>query len=359
MASKFKSSRIKPLFYGFLAWTFWIVFYTIVFKFQADIHWGGAFIASANTYYIYAILSIGIWLVCKRIPFDRFPLFMLIGIHFFLSIFVSVLWLSMMYGLWYLAEGEIIFEVIGFRSIIGWQFLFGVITYLLIAGLFYTIIYYRQFREKELKEAELKLLTRDAEFKALKMQINPHFLFNALNSINALVTQDPKEARSVIGQLSDLLRISLETREKRLAPLEEELAFVHLYLDIERVRFGDRMKYEERIDDSLLSLPFPTMVLQPLIENAVKHGIAEKRGKGKITLEIGRRMDRVECFVSNTVSHARGIKRSSASNGTGLENLRRRLDLLYGAEYSYYAGLKDRIVYEATLSFPEKYDGSD
>ena len=140
------------------------------------------------------------------------------------------------------------FERMDVRGVIGWQFLFGMVQCFFVAGIFYTITYYRNLKQKEMEQAELKILTRDAELKALKLQINPHFLFNSLNSINALVTKDGTLARKMISQLSELLRMSLESDDKLLIPLKEELDLLHTYLSIEQVRFGDKMTIKEEID---------------------------------------------------------------------------------------------------------------
>ena len=351
-------SRLKVFLYGFLIWTLWVLFYAVFFKIQTSIpSWSIAFAASAGAYYTFALLSILIWFICRKIPFDILPIPILVSIHFFISMIISALWLFIYYGLWYLNEGKEIFTYYDVRSIFGWQFLFGMITYLLIAGIFYTIIYYKQFREKELQEAELKLLTRDAELKALKMQINPHFLFNSLNSINALVTKNSKQARDMIAKLSDLLRISLESRDEMLVPLKEELDLARLYLEIEKIRFSDRMTIHEEIDPELLNISFPAMVLQPLLENTVKHGITSHRGRGTIKVTVKKKDEKLCCIITNSV----GKKKSDSikqpmSNGTGLINIRRRLELLYKDAFSFVTDFSDSEEFRVVLLIPfEKY----
>jgi len=357
--SKLNIQRKKIFLNGFLIWTFWIIFYAIIFKFQIGVSWAAALISSAGNYYVYALLSISIWFICKHIPFGYFRLPVLFFIHFFLSIVFSAGWMFFSYGLWYLQAGDAIFTVVGIRTIIGWQFLFGVIIYLLIAGIFYTMIYYRQFRKKELKEAELKLLTRDAELKALKMQINPHFLFNSLNSINALVTSSPQQAREMLVRLSDLLRLTLENRDQMLVTLKKELDLAHLYLEIESFRFGDRLEVLDDIDATLLETPFPAMTLQPLLENAVKHGISSRRGKGTIRMTIKREDGNLCCSVSNTVGNDNRTKFKTAANGTGLENITQRLNLLYNDLYSFNIDTSIPNEFTISLKLPIKSNGKD
>ncbi|MDZ7341181.1 MAG: histidine kinase, partial [candidate division KSB1 bacterium] len=275
------------------------------------------------------------------------------SIHFLFAILCSALWLFLSYGSWYLAEGERIFERVDVRGIIGWQFLFGMIQYFFVAGIFYTIIYHRNLKQKEIEEAELKILTRDAELKALKLQMNPHFLFNTLNSINALVTKEPASARKMIAQLSDLLRMSLETHDKLMIPLKEELELVHTYLAIEQMRFGDKMIFKEDIDPDLLTKPFPAMLLQPLLENAVKHGIASTRTGGTISLSIRRIDDQIVGTVINETGGDRSSKpATSASNGISLTNIRQRLDRMYGANYAWQIDQSEANKFKVEFKLP-------
>jgi LytS/YehU family sensor histidine kinase len=210
------------------------------------------------------------------------------------------------------------------------------VQYFLVAGIFYTTIYYRNLKQKEIEQAELKILTRDAELKALKLQMNPHFLFNSLNSINALVTKDPASARKMIAQLSDLLRMSLETHDKLFIPLKEELDLVHTYLAIEQMRFGDKMIVQEDIDPGLMTKSFPAMLLQPLLENAVKHGIASTRAGGTISLIIKQENRQI---VGTVVNETAGVAlpkiSASENNGISINNIRQRLDRMYGDNYNW------------------------
>jgi len=313
-----------------------------------------ALIASANYNYLFALLSIFIWKLCKRLPFDRTNKVQFIFYHFLLAIFFSVLWLFLSYGFWYLAEGDRIFEQVNIREIIGWQFLFGMIQYFLIAGIFYTIIYYRNLKMKELEEAELKILTRDAELKALKLQMNPHFLFNSLNSINALVTKDPALARKMISQLSELLRMSLESHDKLLIPLKEELDLVHTYLSIEQMRFGDKMIFKEDVETGLLTKPFPAMLLQPLLENAVKHGIANTRTGGTISLSIMKQSAKLVVVTVVNETNDDKLQNVSTPNGNGisLKNIRQRLDRMYGNDYNWQIDNFEQNKFKVEFKFP-------
>jgi len=231
---------------------------------------------------------------------------------------------------------------------------------LIFFGLIYSFMFYRELKEKEATEEKFKALAAEAKLKALKAQINPHFLFNSLNSINALVTQNPKLARQMIARLSELLRMSLENRDKLLVPLKEELDVAHTYLGIERIRFSDKMNYHEEVDPELLGTPFPAMVLQPLLENAVKHGIANSRRGGTIQLILKRRGDQFWCKISNEVEKINTDQNPTLSvNGTGLTNIRQRLNLLYGKNYYWQTGYSPSGKFEVILSLPLESNEQD
>ena len=329
----------------------WVIFYALIMYLQIPkIPLYAALISSANYNYLYALLSIFIWKICNKIPYEKMPKVFFVLFHFILSNTFSALWLTLVYGFWYLAQGKIIFEIVKFKEIVGWQFLFGISVYFLISGIFYTIIYYRNYKQKEIDEAELKVLTRDAELKALKLQMNPHFLFNSLNSINALVTKDPNLARRMIAQLSELLRMSLESHEKLMIPLQQELDLVHTYLSIEQIRFANKMKYQEEIDTSLLSKSFPAMLLQPLIENAVKHGIANNRKGGSINLSLAEVDNQIVGKITNSKSENASL--INTQNGLSFNNIRQRLDRMYGKKYQWEINNSTEKFFKVTFKLP-------
>ena len=157
------------------------------------------------------------------------------------------------------------------------------IAFPIIHGTEMALRFFRQLREKEQREAQLLALTTEAELKALKAQINPHFLFNTLNTIASLVHTDPTRAEATVERLAEMFRYVLSGSEQRLVPLEDELAFVNGYLEIERARFGERLRVTREIAPETLSVPVPSLILQPLVENAVRHG---RGADGSIDLAI-------------------------------------------------------------------------
>lgn len=346
-----KHQRRKLVRFVLLGWSLWVIFYSIVMYFQiGEIPYWSSLLASAYYNYIFVPLGFFIWWICQKIPFEATRKFWFILLHFGLAIFVSVFWLFCYYGFWYLGQGDAIFEIINVREIIGWQFLFGNVQYFMVAGLSYTIIFYRSYQKKKIAEAELQTLTREAELKALKLQINPHFLFNSLNSINALIRDNPDQARKMMARLSDLLRMTLERHDHLLIPLTEELDLVHTYLEIEQIRFADKMVFREKIQPELLTQPFPAMLLQPLLENAVKHGIANSLVGGKISLEIKQDGEWLQVTIQNPVETARS--ESERNGGTGLQNVRARLDRIFGENYFWQTSTGSTGCFTVELRLP-------
>jgi len=203
----------------------------------------------------------------------------------------------------------------------------GVALYLLAATLHYMIVAFEASREAERRALEFEIASREAELRALRAQIHPHFLFNSLNSINALIATRPEEARQLCVRLADFLRRSLTLGSRETIPLAEELDLAEQLLSIERVRFGARLSHAVVADDAARGCAVPPLVLQPLVENAVTHGIAQLLDGGEIRLEAERRGDELRIVVVNPRdSEAPGRK----GTGIGLQNVRRRLAALHG-----------------------------
>jgi LytS/YehU family sensor histidine kinase len=203
-------------------------------------------------------------------------------------------------------------------------------------ALFYVLLAQEASREAEQRESQARVLARDAELRALKAQVNPHFLFNSLHSISALTSSDPKRAREMCIALADFLRATLGLGEKALIPLEEELSLIHSFLAVEKIRFGARLKMEEQIDPGTLDCMVPPLILQPLVENAVVHGIANLTEGGWIQLRVGAVHEanhaNVSIEVENRFDPEAPVRRKS---GVGLANVRQRLDTRYGNNASF------------------------
>ena len=224
----------------------------------------------------------------------------------------------------------------------------GFVLYLLSAGLHYSALSAEQSREAERRAAEARTLVREAELRALKMQINPHFLFNSLHSIAALATIDGARAREMCIRLSDFLRSSLGLTDRESIPLHDELALARNYLEVERVRFGERLRVEEQIEAACEECMVPALMLQPLVENAVKHGIAGLVEGGAVRVSATRAASGVTIAVENAFDPEMPPPRKT---GLGLAHVRRRLKVRYGEAASLEAGSVGD-TYRVVLHFP-------
>ena len=223
----------------------------------------------------------------------------------------------------------------------------GVLLYLLSAGLHYGALAVESSRQAERRAAEARTLAREAEIQALRSQLNPHFLFNSLHSISALATQDGGRAREMCIRLADFLRASLGLGSRESIPLREELALAKSYLEVEQVRFGARLRVVEEIAAACQECAVPALLLQPLVENAVKHGVAGMVEGAAIRLAVER-----SGAVSITLENGFDPEMPAPRNlGMGLSQVRRRLEVRYGEEASFSAGVDGR-VYRVVLRFP-------
>ena len=206
----------------------------------------------------------------------------------------------------------------------------GVLIYFLIILTYWLFISASRLAEKAATESKLEALVREAELKMLRSQINPHFLFNSLNSISSLTLTNPPGAREMIVKLSDFMRYSLSSRNDQPVTLRNEMESLRLYLEIEKVRFRERLVIKEDIEDECLAALLPGLLLQPLYENAVKHGVYESTGTVVINTVARKEEGNVVVSISNTVDPDSVVTRKGA--GIGLKNVRTRLELFYGDE---------------------------
>ncbi|HJV49593.1 MAG TPA: histidine kinase [Geothrix sp.] len=224
----------------------------------------------------------------------------------------------------------------------------GVLLYLASVALSYLMLAQERAVEAERKGAELQLLAQESELKALRAQLNPHFLFNSLNSLSALTAVDPARAREMCVLLSDFLRRSLGLGERRLVALREELDLAKAYLAIEQIRFGARLNLAWSVDPATEAALLPTLLLQPLVENAIKHGIAALPEGGTLSLgaEVleGHVIIKVENPMDSDVPAPQGL-------GLGLRQVRQRLLGRFGNRARFEATAQDGI-HRITLVFP-------
>ncbi len=212
-------------------------------------------------------------------------------------------------------------------------------TYWAVLGIAHALTFYKRAKERERRSAELEAHLTQARLEALRMQLNPHFLFNTLNSISSLVYDEPRAADEMIGALSELLRLSLNSSDRQEVTLREELHFLDRYLHIEQARFGDRLRIEKDLDPAVLDALVPILVLQPLVENAVKHGLESRLAPGVIAIAASRVGTSLRLQVAD---NGRGVPPGTTlREGVGLANTRSRLRELYGKNASFQFRIRE------------------
>ena len=224
----------------------------------------------------------------------------------------------------------------------------GVFIYGLIVLAYYLFVSLFNLSEKNAREARLESLVKETELKMLRSQINPHFLFNSLNSVSSLTITDPEKARDMVIMLSEFMRYALSKKDEQHVSLRSELENLRLYLDIEKVRFGDRLSTEENIDENCLEIKMPVMLLQPLFENAIKHGVYESTEVVSIKTKVSCKDGYLEIIISNNYDL---MPSSAKGTGTGVSNVTRRLNLVYGNRASIKT-TKENGIYSVTLFIP-------
>lgn len=228
----------------------------------------------------------------------------------------------------------------------------GCFLFLAIWNLIYFAYHFvMKSRREELDRIRLQSMVKELELKTIKAHINPHFIFNALNSIRALVDENPGRARTAITELSNILRSSMQAEKAETTPLEKELNIVKDYLALEHIRFEDRLKVEYQIDEDTLDQPVPPMMLQTLVENAIKHGISKQVDGGSIRIISDFRNDKHELIVQNTGK----LNGSQNPDGFGLTSTQNRLKLLYGAKASFEISDKNGNLVEAKVLMPVEH----
>jgi sensor histidine kinase YesM len=298
----------------------------------------------------YAFMGLSVWYVCRQFRFRGAGILRSVGVHVVAAVLTSCIWLGFAallaaaWGLWSPFAG--LLQRLRPQGLA--LFAVGVLLYVLAAALNYVLLALEAAAEAERREAELVLLARDAELAALKAQIRPHFLFNSLNAISGLTGTDPERAREMCVRLAEFLRRSLAVGERSSIPVSEELALSRAYLSVEELRFGPRLCVEEDLDEGGQPCLVPPLLLQPLVENAVRHGIATRVEGGTVRVGVRCAAGRLRILVENPFDPDAPAR---PGVGVGLANVRRRLAARWGAEALFAAKrLEDR--YLVVISVP-------
>lgn len=252
----------------------------------------------------------------------------------FISLFVSHIFSSLLIIGFWLISGYLILRYsiadVHYLSFLDssfpWRIVSGMFYYSLFVLIYYVVVYYQDIQHKTKEEANLKTLIKEVELNALKNQINPHFLFNSLNSVSSLTITSPEKAQEMIIKLSEYLRYSLSNEEQQITTLATELENIKLYLEIEKIRFGERLNFQFNCDDNALRASVPAMILQPLFENAIKHGVYESIETINVVLDVELSENNLALSLKNDFDKD---AKKTKGEGIGLKNTKERLFLIY------------------------------
>ena len=301
-----------------------------------SVTWGQAISYSLGDWYVYALLAWPSVRLARRYPPEGAAPWRAAGIHL-----AAALVFSLVYVLLRALVGQLHSLVIDepvtfaevFRPLLLKTFPFNLLIYGVIISASHAIDYYRKYHERTVHTLELEKHLAEARLQALLRQLKPHFLFNTLNGIASLMHSDVDAADRMLVRLGELLRLTMSHPGQPLTSLREEIAFIEKYLEIERIRFRDRLSVAFEIDPATLAAEVPSLLLQPLVENAIRHGIEPHARPGRLVLAARRTAEHVELEVRDNGAGlpAGGFKRE----GIGLGNTRARLRELYGARHRF------------------------
>lgn len=301
-----------------------------------DAPWGASLLFAVPLSLVYGCASgFSSYYLCRAYPLASRPLAAVLGVFTCTAVCASALWTAVGGGYAEAVRGLAPGLPSISRPFVALMFGLGVILYGLSAVAHYLALEFERARSLERRELEMKLAAQEAELRMLRTQIDPHFLFNSLNSISALTSIDPQAARSMTLQLSNFLRRSLGMDAQRKVPLDEEIALAQAFLAIEQVRFGARLRFEHAVGEGAGQCLLPPMLLQPLVENAVKHGIGNRLDGGLVRIVAERAGSLLRIRVENDADEDDALQ-PAAGCGIGLANVRQRLLATYAHEASVH-----------------------
>jgi len=270
--------------------------------------------------------------------------------HLWAMSIVFLIWIAISYGILSLIfmEYPVLFE----QTII-WRILLFIPVYIITIFSYFLFSAMDKNKNQEMMKSKMEAMVRSAEFETLKNQINPHFLFNSLNSASSLTMVDPEKAQEMIINLSDFFRFTLISSKQNFTTLADELDHALLYLEIEKGRFGEKLKISADLPQSIMETNVPSLILQPLVENAVKHGVYESSKEIKIQFLFEDIGDKIRITIINDIDSENGIAKKGTN--TGLKNIAQRLELAYNQK-DLLETTKKEDSFEVTLWIPKNFE---
>jgi two-component system LytT family sensor kinase len=301
---------------------------------------GGILVWEFAGWYLWGFLSPIIFWLVRRFPLERKIWPRNFAFHALLSLAFAAVHLALHYGMMILMERTIYtpgYLIDGFGKYLFARFTWRIMVYFIVLIACHALEWQRRFHDQQQLASQLKTQLAMAQLEALKMQLHPHFFFNALHSISELMHHDIRAADNMMVRLADFLRITLANSGSQQIPLEKEIEFLQCYLDIEQVRFRDRLNIVLNIDEKTRSALVPNLILQPIVENAIRHGIAQKSAQGviRISSAIMEHMLRLEVRDNGPGLRANQSQQDVFNSGLGLSNTKDRLFHLYGSSHAF------------------------
>lgn len=342
-------SNYKNLIFYFVDWIYMLSVFTILAHFFDSIPLDYALINSFAFCFPILFIGIALWYLVEHTNVEQTGISGLVLTHITSAVLVVGAWLSVSYYIRGLLVPENVDLPFVWNLPTHWQVFIAFVIYDYIILLYYVYLYYKSYKNKLSEELDLKNLVKEAELKALKSQINPHFLFNSLNSVSALTLTDKDKARDMLVNLSNFLRYSLSQDLKEMNTLENELNNSVLYLEIEKIRFGDKLILHFDVDKECNKLKIPNLILQPIFENAIKYGVYESLVPVNLHVICRQEEGILKVQVSNEYDIGSVAKKGE---GIGLKNIQERLILLYGRDDLLYIHKRDDF-FELNIGFPQ------
>lgn len=299
---------------------------------------------------VFSMIGIAVWYVIRYSLPGKTIGFTFLFNHLTSLILLLVFWLGTGYALLNLlfSYNTVYMNFLGLS--LPYRFVMGIALYACIGLVYYLIIMYRDLQDKAKAEARLNELLKESELNMLKSQINPHFLFNSLNSISSLTITDPSKAQEMVVKLSEFLRYSVSANINTFTTLEKEMHNIQRYLEIEKIRFGDKLIFEFELDPACKNSSIPVLILQPLYENAIKHGVYESTEQVKVRTSCKTFPGYFEIMITNDFDPSAPARKGS---GIGLKNIKERLRLMYRND-SLLKTSSESNVFSVVLTVPNK-----
>jgi signal transduction histidine kinase len=316
-------------------------------------------------WYVPAALTRPIFRLAHRLRLTEPHWSLAVGVHALAAVGYSIVHVACMLGvrgmLWPAAGKPVDYAWTSFvQRLYLNNFDWALMTYSTIVGVSYAVAYYREAQDRTLRAAQLETRLMETRLRTLEAELHPHFLFNTLHAISTLIHSKPDAADRMISRLSDLLRLTFDRSGAPRITLQEEVEFLQKYLDIEQTRFQDRLEVEYQIDPDTLDAEVPRLILQPLVENAIKHGLSPKPGRGLIRITAVRRDDRLALEVRDNGVGLSARARTRLHDGVGLSNTRDRLACLYGSAHRLdFSGEAEGLAVQLEIPFRLCASGSD